>query len=122
MRHRFFMEDDLIKVGWGNESNLEEWDTILVWVLRKLDMSESRLHILMDFSELYHISEEVFQPQLAARLADHPKAGYLLLVSVNPVFVHFVNQHWITQSAEAVGMRAFLDSTDALSWLRGSFL
>jgi hypothetical protein len=122
MRHRFFMEDDLIKVGWGNEGSLEEWDTILVWVLRKLDLSEERLHLLLDFSELYHISEEVFQPQLAQRLAAHPQAGQLLLVSPNPVFVHFVNQHWITQAEDGIGLRAFLDTTDALSWLRGRFL
>lgn len=119
MRHRFFLEDDLIKVGWGDESSLDDWDKILAWVLHTLDQSTFKLHILMDFSQIYVITEEVFHPQIAARLASHPQAGNFLLVSNNPVFVHFVNQHWITQTDEPVGIRAFLDSTDALTWLRG---
>ena len=122
MRHRFFLEDDLIKVGWGSDSSFAEWDAILAWVLRTLDQTDTPLHILMDFSDIYVISEDVFDPQLAARLADHPNAGCFLLVSANPVFVHFVNQHWVAQSEEAIGVRAFLDTTDALSWLRGKFL
>jgi hypothetical protein len=118
MRHRFFLEDDLIKIGWGRDSTLDEWDTIMRWVLRTLDQSGIRLHILMDFSDIYVITEEVFHPEIAARLASNPQAGWILLVSQNPVFVHFVNTHWITQSSEPVGLRAFLDTTDALSWLR----
>ncbi len=118
MRHRFFWEDDLIKVGWGSESTLQEWDSILAWVLHTLDKSETTLHVLMDLSEVYSVTEEMFHPAIAARLAEHPKAGCLLLVSHNPVFVHFVNQHWITQTEEAVGIRCFLDVSDALSWLR----
>lgn len=122
MRHRFFLEDDLIKVGWGSDSTFEEWDTILAWVLRTLDQANTPLHIMMDFSDIYVMSEDVFDPHLAQKLADHPQAGCILLINSNPVFVHFVNQHWITQADEPIGIRAFLDSTDALSWLRGRFL
>ncbi len=118
MRHRFFMEDDLIKLGWGNDSSLNEWDAILRWALRKLDESGVVLHLLLDFSEIYVISEEIFHPDLAARLAAHPNAGYLLLVNANPVFVHFVNAHWTASVPDEAGVRAFLDVTDALSWLR----
>ena len=118
MRHRFFLEDDLIKIGWGSDSALKEWDAIMAWLLNTLDDSPVILHILIDFSDTYLITEEIFHPEIAARLADHPRAGCFMLVSSNPVFVHFVNQHWISQSDEPVGVRAFLDSTDALSWLR----
>ena len=118
MRHRFFLEDDLIKLGWGQDSSLEEWDAILAWVLRMLGQSDEMLHILIDFTDLYEITEDVFRPELAARLASHPNAGCFLLVSNNPIFVHFVNTHWIPQANEPVGVRAFLDTTDALSWLR----
>ncbi|MFP4322659.1 MAG: hypothetical protein ACLFTK_09410 [Anaerolineales bacterium] len=116
MRHRFFMEDDLIKIGWGDESSLQEWDAILRWALRKLDDSGVVLHLLLDFSAIYVITEEIFHPEIAARLAAHPNAGHLLLVNHNPVFVHFVNEHWAADGA--AGVRAFLDVTDALSWLR----
>lgn len=119
MRHRFFWEDDLIKIGWGDESSLAEWDAILAWVVHQLDNSPSRLHILIDFSAIYEVSAEIFPPTVASRLAEHPQAGYILLVSFNPVFVHFVNQHWITQADEPIGLRAFLDVSDALGWLRG---
>lgn len=122
MRHRFFWEDDLIKIGWGDESSLAEWDAILAWVLHQLDNSPSRLHILIDFSAIYDVTAEVFPPTVASRLAEHPQAGYILLVSLNPVFVHFVNQHWITQADEPIGLRAFLDVSDALGWLRGRSL
>ena len=119
MRHRFFLEDDLIKVGWGQEGTLAEWDSIMAWVLHTLDQHTSRLHVLMDFSEIYIVTEEIFQPKIAAGLAAHPQAGCLLLISHNPVFVYFVNSHWITQVNEPVGVRAFLEVSDALSWLRG---
>lgn len=118
MRHRFYLEDDLIKIGWGQESSLDEWDAILAWVLRTLDDTTFKLHILIDFSDIYVTTVEIFHPQLAARLANHPQAGCLMLVSRNPVFVHFVNAHWVQPSDEAIGVRAFLDVTDALSWLR----
>ncbi len=120
MRHRFYLEDDLIKIGWGADSALAEWDSILAWVVRTLDDQTSRLHVLIDFSELYHITEEVFPPEMTARLAAHPNAGCLMLVSQNPIFVYFVNTHWVTQSESAVGLRAFLDASDALTWLRQS--
>ena len=119
MRHRFYLEDDLIKVGWGGESSLDEWDTILAWVIRALDESSVPLHVMLDFSDIYHISEEVFHPEIAARLANHPQAGAFLLISNNPIFVHFVNAHWVAEAEEPIGLRAFLDSTDALTWLRG---
>ena len=122
MRHRFFLEDDLIKVGWGDESSLDEWDTVLAWVLRTLDDSPGALHIMLDFSAIYVITPEIFHPEIAARLASHPRVGKLLLVSNNPIFVHFVNQHWITQNEAAAsdaGVRAFLHVADALAWLRG---
>lgn len=122
MRHRFFCEDDLIKIGWGSESSVDEWNAILAQALRLLDKSEGRLHIMLDLSDLYDIPEDIFHPAIAARLAGHPRAGCLLLISRNPLFVHFVNAHWITQSDEPIGMRAFLEVTDALSWLRGRTL
>src|SRR5687768_16705103 len=118
MRHRFFLEDDLIKIGWGGQSTLAAWDAILRWVLKTLDESTTPLHVLMDFTELYELTEDVFQPELAAKLATHAHAGCLMLVSHNPIFVHFVNQHWVQQAHDAFGLRAFLDTTDALSWLR----
>jgi hypothetical protein len=113
MRHRFFLEDDLIKVGWGSDSTLEEWDHVLAWMLRVLDKSDETLHILMDLSDVYVVTGEMFHPEIAARLASHPNAGRLMLVNHNPIFVHFVNDHW-----QAPGLRAFLDASDALSWLR----
>jgi hypothetical protein len=120
MRHRFFLEDDLIKVGWGSESTLQAWDSVMAWVIKTLDDSGFPLHIMIDLSDAYHISQEVFHPEVAARLAEHPMAGKFMLVSGDPVFVHFVNEHWITQAEEPVGMRAFLDSADALAWLRNT--
>lgn len=116
MRHRFFLEDDLIKVGWGSESSLEEWDRILAWALHMLDKSDTTLHILMDLSDVYTITEEMFHPEIAAGLASHPNAGCLLLISRNPIFVHFVNQHWAVD--KSTDLRSFLDVSDALSWLR----
>jgi len=116
MRHRFYLEDDLIKVGWGGDSSLDDWDKILAWVLRQLDNSTIPLHIMMDFSDIYVMTEEVFHPEIAARLASHPQAGKIMLISNNAVFVHFVNGHWAID--ESAGIRAFLDTTDALSWLR----
>lgn len=118
MRHRFYLEDDLIKVGWGSESSLSEWDMIMSWVLKTLDKSALTLNIMMDFSDIRLITEEVFQPAMTARLAEHPRAGRLMLISPNPLFVHFVNAHWISQGDESLGIRAFLDTADALSWLR----
>src|SRR5574341_1305415 len=118
MRHRFFIEDDLIKIGWGNESTLAEWDMIITWMLRTLDKSAMTMNIMIDFSEIFVITEQVFQPALTARLADHPRAGRLMLISRNPVFVHFVNEHWIAQGDDTIGVRAFLETSDALSWLR----
>lgn len=118
MRHRFYLEDDLIKIGWGSESTLEEWDHLLAWVLHTLDKSQGTLHIMMDLSDVYVVTEEMFHPEIAARLATHPHAGWLLLISHNPIFVHFVNEHWIKQAEKPVGIRSFLDSSDALSWLR----
>lgn len=118
MRHRFYLEDDLIKIGWGSESSLEEWDHLLAWVLHTLDKSDMMLHIMMDLSDVYAVTEEMFQPEIAARLAAHPRAGCLLLISRNPIFVHFVNEHWIRQADTPVGIRSFLDVSDALSWLR----
>jgi|GEM_PF-4167101 len=121
MRHRFFMEDDLIKVGWGNDSTLDDWDKIMAWVLHQLDDSTFKIHVLLDFSEIYVVTEEIFQPAIAARLASHPQAGKLLLISNNPVFVHFVNAHWASND-ESAGVRAFLHVRDALGWLRNNML
>lgn len=118
MRHRFFREDDLLKIGWGSDSTLDEWYTILAWVLKTLNQSEERLHLLIDFSDIYVVSERIFQPAFAARLALHPNAGCFLLVSNNPVFVHFVNAHWVHAMHDSTGVRAFLEVSDALSWLR----
>jgi len=118
MRYRFFLEDDFIKLGWGSDSSLEAWDSIMTWVIKTLDDSSFPLHILIDFTDAYHISQEVFHPEVAARLAAHPQAGKFMLVTRDPVFVHFVNEHWITQADESVGIRAFLDTADALGWLR----
>lgn len=114
------MEDNLIKLGWGNDSTLDEWDAILAWTLRKLDASTFTLHVMLDFSEIYVVTEEIFQPAIAARLAMHPRAGKLMLVSHNPVFVYFVNEHWIKLSDQPTGVRAFLEARDALSWLHGA--
>jgi hypothetical protein len=122
MRHRFFLEDDLIKIGWGSESTLQAWDSVMAWVIKTLDDSGFPLHILIDLTDAYHITQEVFHPDVAARLAEHPKAGKFMLVTRDPVFVHFVNEHWITQANEPVGMRAFLDTADALGWLRNTTL
>lgn len=113
------MEDDLIKVGWGDNSTLKEWDAIMAWVLKMLDQSALTLHILMDFTEIYVVSTDIFHPEFAARLAVHPSAGSIMLVNHNPAFVHFVNQEWIAQIEAVVGIRAFLDTSDALAWLRG---
>jgi hypothetical protein len=118
MRHRFFLEDDLIKIGWGREGSQVQWDGIIAWVLQTLDRSPDPLHIMIDLSDMPQITEDTFAPQLAAKLAGHPQGGWLLIVHPNPIFVHFVNQHWITQTEESSGVRAFLEVTDALSWLR----
>ena len=117
MRHRFFVEDDLIKIGWGNEGTLAEWDAIIGWALKRLDNSEFVFHVLLDFSDAESVTEDMFQPELAGELADHPQAGWLLLVSHNPIFVHFVNTHWITQADQDIGVRAFMRVSDALGWL-----